>query len=644
MPPFFFSFSSSTPTQPGVTATINIEKRAASGVQVAPEPLMFSVDVSGFDSQPPTGGNVVDDRLHLIEYFWDFDSLNAGGTYVFTAPVNVYSDAANHTSGKKNSRYARGFLASHTYRTPGTYRVSVFCVETSSGKTATATLDVTVGNPDTLFSGTNTIFMSPSGTFTNAPAGAQTMTSGNIEAAYDTYVRGQQTTPKRIMLNRGESYTFDGDNWGIFSGQHVPTVHVVAGPGGAAKPVLNWTGEFNWSDSGANNNKSFVWQDIDFQGTWDSTTDSDPNTGPERGAFRINENGPNIILMDGCSFDGILYSGLDAVVDNSYNHSWFWNDVAFTNKNYGYLGGKYNVLSATGCRFMSDVNSLADATNNQGWNFRFSSLNSRNVIDKCDFFNRQGWSLVGSIIAVQAHVRFNADGGTGSNSKLCVTDNTMEGGYSCISLAATSGNDDRPVNMLVDGNYMLGSYQTVSFIETCQSGLTIRNNIMVMPEFAGSSRISNGPVAFVQLTTNGRSAGTNASEPIRVYSNTFVNTQDQGQSGGAIALVSNSLPFTNVTTENNVNHQPAITSPITTYAPLGDDTNLFTPREIGYRSSTADNTATTATVTTAGATDLFDPETGSSAIAGYTTGLVSDRDWTMRRRGASKAVGATETL
>jgi hypothetical protein len=289
---------------------------------------------------------------------------------------------------------------------------------------------------------------------------------------------------------------------------------------------------------------------------------------------------------------------------------------------------------------MSDVNSLVDATNNQGWNFRFSSLNSRNVIDKCDFFNRQGWSLVGSIFAVQAHVRFNADGGTGSNSKLCVTDCSMESGYSCISLAATSGNEDRPVNMLVDGNYMLGSYQTVSFIETCQSGLSIRNNIMVMPAFVSGTRISNGAVGFVQLTSNGRSAGTNASEPIRVYNNTFVNTQ----SGGAITLVSNSLPFTNVTTENNVNHQPNITSPITTYAPLGDDTNLFTPREIGYKSSTSDQTSTTATVTTAGATDIYEPEAGSSAIAAATTGLVSDRDWIGRRRTGTPSVGAMEQV
>jgi hypothetical protein len=639
---FDFVFTASS-----ATATINIEKRASVGVQVAPEPTMFSVSVSGFDAQAPAGGNVVDDRLHEIEYFWDFDSLNAGGTHTFTAPVNVYSGSALHANGKKNSRYARGFLASHTYRTAGTYRVSVFCVEPSSGKTATATLDVTVGNPDTLFSGTNTIFMSPSGTFTNAPAGAQTMTSGDIEAAYDTYVRGQQTTPKRIMLNRGESYTFNGDTWGIWTGQHVPTTHVVAGPGGGAKPILNWTGEFNWSDHttlGGNTGKSFVWQNIDFQGTWDSTTDSDPNTGPEVGAFRINENGPNIILMDGCEFDGILYSGLDAVTDGSQSHSWFWNDVAFTNKNYGYLGGQYDVLSATGCRFMSDVNSLVDATNNQGWNFRFSCLNSRNVIDKCDFFNRQGHSPLGSILAVQGNIRFNADGGTGSNSKLCVTDCSMEGGVSCISLVATSGNEDRPVNMLIDGNYMLGGYQTTSFIETCQSGLTIRNNIMVMPEFVGASRISNGPNGFIHLANEGTSAGTNASEPIRIYNNTFINTQDETQSGGAIALVNNVLPFTNVTTENNVNHQPNITSPITTYAPLGDDTNLFTPRELGYRSSTSDQRAATATVTTAGATDIYEPETGSSAIAAATTGLVSDRDWIGRRRTGTPSVGAMEQV
>lgn len=627
------------------TATINIEKRASSGLQVAPEPLLFSVSVSAFDSTAPAGGAVFDDRLHDIEYFWDFDSLNAGGTYTFDAPVNVYSAAGLHTNGKKNSRYARGFLASHTYRTAGTYRVSVFCVEPSSGKTATGTLDVTIGDPDTLFPTTQTIFMSPSGDFTDAPAGAVEVTSGNIVSAITTYTDGQETTPYRIMLNRGESFTFSGRVVGSFNGGQ-PTTHIVAGPGAGAKPVVSWTGDLGWADSGSSepaNSKSLVLQNLVCNGTWDDTTATD-NTGSV-GFFRINENGPNIIVADGCEIDGIGYAALDAVTSGTNGHSYFFNDFVCTGRSYGLITGSatHHVVT-TGSRWMSSVDAQVDATTNQGWNLRFSSPNSRNVVDKCDFYGRQGWSLVGSIIAVQGHVRFNFEGDT--NAQCVVTDCTMEAGFNAIGLSATSGNNDLPVNMLIDGNYLLGSYQSISFIQTNQSGLTIRNNIMVMPDITGTDRVSNGFGAFVELVTNGRSAGTNASEPIRIYNNTFVNNQPDSKNGGtgATSLVSNTLPFTNVTTENNVNHQPAldVASPITTYAPLGDDTNLFTPRELGYKSSTADLQADTATVTTAGATDIYEPEAGSSAISGATTGLVSDRDWIGRRRSGTPSIGAME--
>ena len=140
------------------TVSINIVSRSAT--QVYPEAFTFDATLSGFDSGAPTGSEIYDDRWHDIYYYWSF-----GDAYTFSAPTNV-------VSAHKDANVSYGPMASHTFRAAGTYTVSLTVIEPLSGKTATTTLDVTVGNADALFSGAATLFVDANSNFSGKPAGA----------------------------------------------------------------------------------------------------------------------------------------------------------------------------------------------------------------------------------------------------------------------------------------------------------------------------------------------------------------------------------------------------------------------------------------------------------------------------------------
>ena len=172
-------------------AKITIAQRAR--LNVAPEGFFFEAEVDGFDATGPRGRAVYDDRFHDLYYFWNFDD-----PYTFKAPENLPPE-------HRNANIAYGPVAAHTFRRAGQYNVSVLVVEPSSGKFTTTKRTVTVGNPDVVFGGQNTIFVDTTGTGKGAPAGALIVKA--LDRAVGM-VQGNDQTPKRIMLRRGQSFTF----------------------------------------------------------------------------------------------------------------------------------------------------------------------------------------------------------------------------------------------------------------------------------------------------------------------------------------------------------------------------------------------------------------------------------------------------
>jgi hypothetical protein len=119
-----------------------------------------------------------------ITYDVDFDDAGAG-TWSLT--------------GSDTRESMRGPVVSHIYESPGTYNVEVVA-RSADGGCDSETATITVTDPDTVFSGTNTVCVSTSGTFTGCPAGATQTTSSDFDATFQT------AAGKRTLYRRGETF------------------------------------------------------------------------------------------------------------------------------------------------------------------------------------------------------------------------------------------------------------------------------------------------------------------------------------------------------------------------------------------------------------------------------------------------------
>jgi len=617
-----------------VAAEIVITRRSALGV--APEAFVFEItDFVGFDTTGPGAGEVYDPRHHELEYYWTF-----GDTYDFVAPVNALAE-------HKGSGVSYGPMVSHTYRAAGTYQPTCVIVEPATGKTCTARLSsttMTVGNPDTLFSGTNTVFMSPSGSFGNAPAGASTITSGNVNATLEAQILGSDTTPKRLMLNRGENYTFSGQRLGDQTARRVPSLHIVAGPSGAAKPAIKATGGFGWVDSqttGNGTDKDFVLQNLVWQGPWDGTT----ATGAIADFVNINDYSPNLTLIDGSEISG-AHQGIYANGTTTIDHRVIvLNDTKITDWGlYGVAANNLTAIVVTGCHI---------GHNPDGWGKGPSGMmlapiryygTGQMIMSNSDLFSNSGsTSISGGYGGFQGCIRFNVNGVEGTKGNIQTT--TMEGGFRVFeALLPGDVTTSSTMNLLFERNYLLGSWQTSQFIATSATGMTIRNNTFCRPNAAQLAGVNNpGPVLGMD---DARADTLCLASEINMYNNTLVNLMepesynsgepDYRWTGG----IGGSGEFTNVTVNNNVQHSPNLTTPKNADAPFVM-TDQFTPRNDGYRTDASTKDTSCATPTT-GSTPLMRPDTGSAAIGDALNGPVAYYDFSGNQRPQYPSRGAFE--
>jgi len=193
-----------------------------------------------FDAQGTTcsGGC---DSYHELHYAWNFDD------------AEETDDAVWAFTGKPK-HLAYGPEAAHVFETPGTYTVSVV-ITSKTGGTDTEQVTITVTNPDTVYSGTNTICFANASPFTGCPAGATQTTTSAIST-----INSACTAGKRCLLKRGD--TFTGTN-GIDvsgTGTYYDDFGAAANP-----PVMRRTGDPNGFQLNAASDTRIV--DIQIQGT-----------------------------------------------------------------------------------------------------------------------------------------------------------------------------------------------------------------------------------------------------------------------------------------------------------------------------------------------------------------------------------------
>lgn len=156
-----------------------------------------------FDATASTS-SAVGDAFRQVTYTFDYGDSGSG-----TWSTN--SQSKNSDSG--------GPLGAHVYETAGTYTVTVTADDGTTS--ASTTVSVTVSNPDTVYSGTNTICIDPTGGTTGGPSGC-------------TYATSMPTieSNKRYLIKRGQTIA------GFTVPRTVSGVRIGA-YGSGAKPIIS---------------------------------------------------------------------------------------------------------------------------------------------------------------------------------------------------------------------------------------------------------------------------------------------------------------------------------------------------------------------------------------------------------------------
>lgn len=611
----------------GASAEIDILGRSAT--RVAPEGFALGITLDGFDTPEPREGEIYDARLHDIYYFWDF-----GDSYEFTAPEHLIPQF-------RNSGVGYGAKAAHVYRQPGTYEISCLVVEPTSGKTATARLTVEVGDPDEIFTDGTNIYVDQTYNGAtppaNAPAGAQIFR--DFTAAMEGGIKNQTGRPRRIILARGQRHVINSD-MSIGYAFMAPSFCIVAEKGPGPNPIIdmsNNTVMWAYTHESASE-RDFRFENIDFVGTWDTTTQS----GGRQVGFYIRENPPLQTLFDGCSFDGFdlaIYINAFGKVKISPDPYLFLNNSKVTNWRASSVFGDGINLCMTGNRIAQHpegLNGYSGSDNNLISAMRVSLMDNT-IIAQNDFFSRSGWFVnVPGIFTTQACIRLSTTAYEGAYHN--VNCNAMEGGFSLLSINNSNGEDGVAINAVVEKNVFVGSHDTKFMVDISYGGTTVRNNVGIFPDTPSYGIMPDKFVAYVRQGIDEQ----NRDAPQKVYSNTFVNLQSDMPSSAGEAYVINvsdaaDLGYTNVVAANNVNYQPALG--VTADAPLGR-TVLWEPRYTHYQDD--DTPRNDAVATPADTIALFEPLEGSAAIGDALTGEVALDDFCGDKRPMYPSRGAFE--
>ena len=175
-----------------------------------------------FDTVGTTSAAVTSYPFHEVEYRWNFGDSGSGSW--------TYGSGSNTS---KNVHY--GPVAAHVYETAGTYTATLTAYDGTN--TASQTQTITVSDPDTYFSTTNTICVNASGgVFTGCPAGSSTQTQANFATAINTYL----AQGKRVLFKKGDTFTASiAANFSANGPWHVGAF------GSGSNPVIQNTGNVN---------------------------------------------------------------------------------------------------------------------------------------------------------------------------------------------------------------------------------------------------------------------------------------------------------------------------------------------------------------------------------------------------------------
>jgi hypothetical protein len=468
-----------------------------------------------FDALGTTAPALTSLPFSEIYYAWTFGDPAGGATWAYgTRPgVNLKNEA-------------NGPVAAHVFETHGSYTATCWAFYLDSGGTlhsGSSTTSITVTNPDTVFSGTNTICISQNSLPVQGVNGVPATAAVQQVADWAT-VETLAQTYKRILLKRG-------DTWAVTSSMDFDQVSrtgegIIGAYGAGAKPILNLTYDGSILRTSA---VCDDWRFVDLKMTCDGI-------GRKENGRSFNLVDSTDLLLLRCEADGAYFG-----ITSSGNQGLYIVDSVMGQLETWVSGsGGYCIYNSSGQRLHIMGTQWGGATNH---GCRLQGLR-KSSIDCCTGTGNIPGNAAGAVFTLRGWIPWSVSDWT---ENVVVSRNSFAGNnnnlatISCSPMNTTSSEALR--NVILDGNYITS---TTSNVMTCEvvTGFTVRNNIWF-----------SGATSSVDVRGQNTS-GTPLPTQNFFYNNTFY----CANAGGSLTAFYMYGTVSGIVFTNNIAYAPNITS------------------------------------------------------------------------------------
>jgi PKD repeat protein len=541
------------------TGTVTLNLARATSPAVAPHGVHYTVNVTGASVSEPGSLNDFDPTHQGLVYITDWGDPGAASDKVVNVPA-VWNDL-NKSYGKHPA---------HVYTSPGNYTVTTTVYELDGTLVGTDTDTVTVGNPDTLFTGNRTILVD-----TEGDGDSDTYPSSQVVTTYaaaETAAKALNPQTCRILLRRGQTHNVTNR---IIPKDEVANWYTGAF-GTGARPILNLPVSNSINAGGANapqplfdlgdsHDRSFVLTDIDIQGPWDPVNE----TGGHYRCVSSTYVGNNRRIL----FNNVNAAGWSWTIGTTTGSSgnfgvWLYNSDITDWGDYGiWMAQNDNqYLAFIGSAIHQNANARMNGetkawVKNQHGPIRLTSA-VRCHMDVLDLFSRNGWTSnsgdFGRMPTSQPCIRFVTDGDSQVRQPhITVSRAALEGGYSIVQLKHMNGNVNGTLtaaNALFDKCLLVGTVCTWHAFEVQYSGFTVRNTVVVIPDVRTKNDRWKGIFKDFGFNDGPR----DNADPTRIHNNTYVTLKSVANLDGDATNIDESITAvsTDYARANDAAYQP----------------------------------------------------------------------------------------
>lgn len=139
------------------------------------------------------------------EIIWDYGNSGEVFRSAVRSEYSTYLDDENMPDYMgRQARFSKGHAGATVYKKPGTYNISVFVFDTTTNNWAEASVEITVVDPLSLYSSSNTFVVATDGDFTGAPPSDPANQYTDPVAAIDAIATFDNTSA--LFLKSGDSF------------------------------------------------------------------------------------------------------------------------------------------------------------------------------------------------------------------------------------------------------------------------------------------------------------------------------------------------------------------------------------------------------------------------------------------------------